>query len=83
LIAGKGRWYKAVAREEIHKVAGAGGAICAPGGNRLLDFANEQARWLSFQLPHDYAETLELVFVTLTLMGTMALLVALGRWWQR
>jgi hypothetical protein len=40
----------------------------------LLDFAN---------LPHDYAETLELVFVSITLVGTLALLVAFGRWWQR
>lgn len=28
-------------------------------------------------------ETLELVFVFLTFMGTLALLVGLGAWWQR
>lgn len=74
MIARLGRWYKAVAREEIHKVFGAGGAARPWGEDRLLDFAN---------LPHDYAETLELVFVSITLVGTLALLVAFGRWWQR
>jgi hypothetical protein len=28
-------------------------------------------------------ETLELVFVFLTFMGTLAILVAMGYWWQR
>jgi hypothetical protein len=28
-------------------------------------------------------ETLELVFVFLTFIGTLALLVAMGAWWQR
>jgi hypothetical protein len=28
-------------------------------------------------------ETLELVFVFITIMGSLAILVALGAWWQR
>ncbi len=28
-------------------------------------------------------ETLELVFVFLTIMGSLAIMVALGAWWQR
>lgn len=28
-------------------------------------------------------ETLELVFVFLTIMGSLALMVGLGAWWQR
>jgi len=39
-----------------------------------LDFAN---------LPHDYAETLELVFVFITIIASLGLLVAFGQWWQR
>lgn len=39
-----------------------------------MDFAN---------LPHDVAETLELVFVSLTIIATLAALVAFGHWWQR
>jgi hypothetical protein len=34
-------------------------------------------------LPHDYAETLELVFVSITIVATLGLLVAFGNWWQR
>ena len=34
-------------------------------------------------LPHDYAETLELVFVGITIVVTLAILVAFGQWWQR
>jgi ABC-type arginine/histidine transport system permease subunit len=39
-----------------------------------LNFAN---------LPHDVAETLELVFVSITIVATLAVLVVFGRWWQR
>ena len=39
-----------------------------------LEFAN---------LPHDFAETLELVFVGITIVATLALLVLFGQWWQR
>jgi len=39
-----------------------------------LDWAN---------LPHDFAETLELVFVSLTIVATLAILVLFGQWWQR
>ena len=34
-------------------------------------------------LPHDYAEPLELVFVFLTMLASLAIMVAFGRWWQR
>jgi hypothetical protein len=39
-----------------------------------LEFAN---------LPHDFAETLELVFVTVTILASLGLLVVSGRWWQK
>jgi hypothetical protein len=39
-----------------------------------LEFAN---------LPHDFAETLELVFVGITIIATLAILVVFGNWWQR
>ena len=32
---------------------------------------------------HEVGETLELVFVFLTFMGSLAILVGLGAWWQR
>jgi hypothetical protein len=34
-------------------------------------------------LPHDFAETLELVFVGLSMVIGLAILVAFGQWWQR
>ncbi|GEM_PF-1081793 len=34
-------------------------------------------------LPHDYAETLELVFVFVTIFLSLGLMVAFGRWWQQ
>jgi hypothetical protein len=39
-----------------------------------LDFAN---------LSHDYAETLELVFVGITIVVSLLILVAFGQWWQK
>jgi hypothetical protein len=39
-----------------------------------MDFVN---------LPHDFAETLELVFVSLTIIVSLAIMVAFGKWWQR
>lgn len=39
-----------------------------------LDWAN---------LPHDYAETLELVFVGITIVVSLGIMVAFGYWWQR
>jgi hypothetical protein len=39
-----------------------------------MEFAN---------LPHDVAETLELVFVSITIVATLALIVLFGQWWQR
>lgn len=61
---------------EIHNV---GRAACAPryrieGEARRLEFAN---------LPHDFAETLELVFVGITIVASLAIMVAFGHWWQR
>jgi hypothetical protein len=34
-------------------------------------------------LPHDFAETLELVFVGITIVASLAIMVAFGHWWQR
>ncbi len=39
-----------------------------------MEFAN---------LPHDFAETLELVFVGITIVLTLGILVAFGQWWQK
>jgi hypothetical protein len=39
-----------------------------------LEFAN---------LPHDFAETLELVFVSITIALALGIMVAFGHWWQR
>jgi len=44
------------------------------GGMTTLDFAN---------LPPDFAEALELVFVFITVLASLGLLVAFGHWWQR
>jgi hypothetical protein len=44
------------------------------GEGQVMEFAN---------LPHDFAETLELVFVTITILVSLGLLVAFGQWWQR
>ena len=63
---------------EIHKVAGRTRVcVCAShyeGEVGRLEFAN---------LPHDVAETLELVFVSITIVASLALLVLFGQWWQR
>jgi hypothetical protein len=34
-------------------------------------------------LPHDYAETLELVFVGITIVISLAIMVVFGQWWQK
>jgi hypothetical protein len=34
-------------------------------------------------LGSEVGETLELIFVFLTFIGSLAILVALGHWWQR
>jgi ABC-type arginine/histidine transport system permease subunit len=34
-------------------------------------------------LPHDIAETLELVIVSISIVLGLAVLVAFGQWWQR
>ncbi len=39
-----------------------------------MEFAN---------LPHDFAETLELVFVGITIVASLAILVVFGHWWQK
>ena len=43
-------------------------------GEPAVGFAN---------LPHDFAETLELVFVGITIVASLAIMVAFGHWWQR
>jgi hypothetical protein len=43
-------------------------------GEERVEFAN---------LPHDFAETLELVFVGISIVAGLAILVAFGQWWQR
>lgn len=63
----------------IHKVSSRLARTRAPRagheeGCPKLDWAN---------LPHDYAETLELVFVGITIVATLGILVAFGHWWQR
>jgi hypothetical protein len=59
----------------IHKVARAASRPGpAKGEADRLEFAN---------LPHDFAETLELVFVGITIVVSLAILVAFGHWWQR
>jgi hypothetical protein len=52
------------------------GPMCwaAEGEAGRLEFAN---------LPHDFAETLELVFVGITIVATLAILVVVGNWWQK
>jgi hypothetical protein len=54
--------------------AGAARPEVDEGGLHRLDFAN---------LPHDYAETLELVFVGITIVVSLLILVAFGQWWQK
>lgn len=54
---------------------GCGLVCCVTEGEAgRLEFAN---------LPHDFAETLELVFVGITIVATLAILVVFGQWWQR
>lgn len=45
---------------------------------------NRRSAGLEFSnLPHDFAETLELVFVFITMVASLGIMVALGRWWQK
>ena len=70
------RWYNSLCYA-IHKVAGrpsVGGCPRPPREAGRLEWAN---------LPHDFAETLELVFVTITIIVSLAIMVAFGAWWQR
>jgi len=73
LIRVCGRWYNSPC-DAIHKVAGPRCARQTPGEAGHLEWAN---------LPHDFAETLELVFVTITILVSLAIMVAFGAWWQR
>jgi len=34
-------------------------------------------------LPHSFAETLELVFVFITVIASLGIMVLFGRWWQK
>ncbi len=51
-----------------------GGCAVLRGGWPAVEFSN---------LPHDYAEPLELVFVFVTMLASLGLMVLFGRWWQR
>ena len=73
LIAPRARWYNSLCYA-IHKVARAVPRPGSPGRPGRLEFAN---------LPHDFAETLELVFVGITIIVSLAIMVAFGAWWQR
>lgn len=58
-------------------LAGAPEPACpATGRGRSagLEFSN---------LPHSFAETLELVFVFITMIVSLGIVVALGHWWQK
>lgn len=70
-----GQWYKSLATR-FTKCARAQAASVFRGrpGKLGLEFAN---------LPVNFAETLELVFVGITIVVTLAILVAFGQWWQR
>ncbi len=59
--------------------------VRAPGGNAApADRRGEVARTVEFSnLPHDFAETLELVFVGITIVVSLAIMVAFGHWWQK
>jgi len=67
------RWYNTDCYG-IHKVACARASTAWMGRLDRLEFSN---------LPHDFAETLELVFVGITIVVSMAILVLFGRWWQK
>jgi len=67
------RWYNSPC-DAIHKVARATPRPGSYGEAGRLEFAN---------LPHDFAETLELVFVGITIIVSLAIMVAFGAWWQR
>ena len=71
-----GQWYKS-ARDSFHNLPVAvlcRGRESAQDGGGRVEFAN---------LPHDFAETLELVFVGISIVAGLAILVAFGQWWQR
>jgi hypothetical protein len=51
-----------------------GGATRTEREAGSLEFAN---------LPHDFAETLELVFVGITIVVSLAIMVVFGHWWQK
>ena len=73
LIAPLPRWYNSLC-DVVHKVAAGIARPSTPGEAGTLEFAN---------LPHDFAETLELVFVGITIVVSLAIMVAFGAWWQR
>ena len=52
-----------------------------PRRARKLDEAAETDAFSN--LPHSFAETLELVFVFITVIASLGIVVALGRWWQK
>jgi hypothetical protein len=51
------------------------------GARRACEEGEERVEWAN--LPHDIAETLELVIVSISIVLGLAVLVAFGQWWQR
>lgn len=62
--------------ERLHKVFP--WRVCARRDLRVEDGCLEFSN-----LPHDFAETLELVFVGITIVASLAIMVAFGHWWQK
>ena len=54
-----------------------------PGGVNPPGARGRSVRMEFANLPHDFAETLELVFVGITIVASLGILVAFGHWWQR
>ena len=75
---GQGQWYNSLATSFTKSREASPGRVSMPGVARWrsaeVNFAN---------LPHDFAETLELVFVGITIVASLAIMVVFGRWWQR
>ncbi len=55
--------------------------LTAPPTRRATQ--GEAGRLEFSNLPHDFAETLELVFVGITIVVSLAIMVVFGQWWQK
>jgi hypothetical protein len=71
-----GRWYKPLATA-FTKFRVGYSAPC----RRSPAEGEDRVEWAN--LPHDYAETLELVFVGISIVIGLAVMVAFGQWWQK